>query len=84
MRSYLSARRGQTPVKIINNLPQPSLPVEGRAWEEEDIGMSKIVNKNESNCEKKSRFLNPAFFFKCLSHVKQPEGERFLHGSARI
>ena len=63
MRSYLSARRGQTPVKIINNLPQPSLPVEGRAWEEEeDIGMSKIVNKNESNCEKR-RFLNPAFFF---------------------
>lgn len=62
MRSYLSARRGQTPVKIINNLPQPSFPVEGRAWEEEDIGMSKIVNKNESNCEKKSRFLNPAFF----------------------
>lgn len=53
MRSYLSARRGQTPVKIINNLPQPSFPVEGRAWEEEDIGMSKIVNKNESNCEKK-------------------------------
>ena len=31
MRSYLSARRGQTPVKIINNLPQPSLPVEGES-----------------------------------------------------
>lgn len=52
MRSYLSAQQGQTPVKIINNLPQPSLPSEEGAWEE-DIGMVEIVNKNESKCKKK-------------------------------
>lgn len=59
MRSYLSAQQGQTPVKISNNRPQPSLPLEERVWEE-DMGTVKTVNKNESNREEGS-FLNPAF-----------------------
>lgn len=33
MRSYLSAQQGQAPVKIINHLSQPSVPLEERVWE---------------------------------------------------
>lgn len=45
MKSYLSAQQGQTPVKIINNLPQPSPLPEER---EEDVGML-LNEKNEKS-----------------------------------